>query len=51
MSVGDGKKGFVEVLEFRGKVWLDLEFGQFSAYRLLFVSNFKLFILYWGIAD
>ena len=40
MSMGDLKKGIMKVLEFRGKVWLDLEFGQSSAHRLLLL--FKL---------
>ena len=40
MSMGDLKKGIMKVLEFRGKVWLDLEFEQSSAHRLLLL--FKL---------
>ena len=38
--MGDPKKGIMKVLEFRGKVWLALEFGQSSAHRLLLL--FKL---------
>lgn len=33
MSIGDVKEGIMKVLKFRGEVWLDLEFGQSSAYR------------------
>ena len=35
MSMGDVKKSIMKVLEFRGKVWLDLEFRQSSVYSSL----------------